>query len=77
MGIQRFGLRVRDYATRITLGSTDSPANSAIAIIDGPGLAHYIYYGLCDRASAPVTYRACVGATIAWLDQLQRYGFKM
>ncbi|KXT02462.1 hypothetical protein AC578_7824 [Pseudocercospora eumusae] len=77
MGIQRFGSRMRDYATRTTLGSTASPQDTSIAIIDGPGLAHYIYYGICDSANGPITYRGCTEATKAWLDRMQQFGFKI
>lgn len=59
----------------------DSPG---VAIIDGPGLAHHIYYGLCENSpssssstSTVITYGDCVHATIEWLDQLQGYGFRM
>ena len=98
MGIQRFGLRMRDYATKTTLGTITKSSSSAtqqqqqqqqppqknIAIIDGPGLAHYIYYNLCDSSSSStattssaITYDSCAKATIAWLDKLVGYGFKM
>ena len=77
MGIQRFGSRMRDHATRTTLGTTDSPADHGVAIIDGPGLAHYIYYGLCGSSSSSVTYGDCANATIAWLDKLRGFGFSM
>ncbi|KAF7197559.1 hypothetical protein HII31_01062 [Pseudocercospora fuligena] len=77
MGIQRFGSRMRDYATRMTLGTTDSLKDTSIAIIDGPGLAHYIYYGMCDNATGPVTYRRSAEATKAWLDRLEQFGFKI
>ncbi|KAM3421603.1 hypothetical protein BST61_g1990 [Cercospora zeina] len=87
MGIQRFGLRMRDYATKTTLGrTTDSSSSSSqqhdeqqqkkVAIIDGPGLAHYIYYSLCDLSSpSATTYDSCAKATISWLDRLRAYGF--
>ncbi|KAI5360785.1 Putative PIN-like domain superfamily, Asteroid domain-containing protein [Septoria linicola] len=77
MGIQRFGLRMRDYASKTTLGTTGSSDCTDIAIIDGPGLAHYIYYGLCDSGSTSVSYTSCVEATIAWLDRLRSYGFEI
>ncbi|PPJ57363.1 hypothetical protein CBER1_01363 [Cercospora berteroae] len=99
MGIQRFGLRMRDYATKTTLGTiTKSPSSASqqqqqqqpeqknIAIIDGPGLAHYIYYNLCDSSSSStttsttssaITYDSCAKATIAWFDKLIGYGFKI
>lgn len=55
-----------------------------VAIIDGPGLAHHIYHGLCENSSSSssststvITYGDCVHATIEWLDQLQGYGFRM
>ncbi|GIZ37494.1 hypothetical protein CKM354_000093900 [Cercospora kikuchii] len=96
MGIQRFGLRMRDYATKTTLGTItksssagqqqQAPVRRNIAIIDGPGLAHYIYYNLCDSSSSSsttatttsaITYDSCAKATIAWLDKLVGYGFKI
>ncbi|KXT07814.1 hypothetical protein AC579_9335 [Pseudocercospora musae] len=77
MGIQRFGSRMREYATRTTLGCTGSPQDTSIAIIDGPGLAHYIYYGMCDSATGPITYRSSAEATKTWLDRLQQFGFKI
>lgn len=81
-----------------TTTTTESPSSSSrhlvhdddddddgpgVAIIDGPGLAHHIYYGLCEDSSSSsststvITYGDCVHATIEWLDQLQGYGFRM
>jgi hypothetical protein len=49
-----------------------------VGIVDGPGLAHYIYYGLCDLAkNRAVTYQCCVDATTLWLDRMGKYGFGM
>lgn len=62
----------------------DDDDGSGVAIIDGPGLAHHIYHGLCENSSSSssststvITYGDCVHATIEWLDQLQGYGFRM
>lgn len=62
----------------------DDDDGPGVAIIDGPGLAHHIYHGLCENsssssssASTVITYGDCVHATIEWLDQLQGYGFRM
>lgn len=80
-----------------TTTTTESPSSShllhdddddddgpGVAIIDGPGLAHHIYHGLCENSSSSssstftvITYGDCVHATIEWLDQLQGYGFRM
>ncbi|KAF2165821.1 hypothetical protein M409DRAFT_55681 [Zasmidium cellare ATCC 36951] len=77
MGIKRFGVRMRDYAIRDTLGSTESPAQDSIAIIDGPGLAHHVFYHLCDQRNAHISYKACVDAAITWLTELQSIGYKI
>ncbi|KAK4495807.1 hypothetical protein PRZ48_013075 [Zasmidium cellare] len=77
MGIKRFGLRLRDYAIRDTLGSTESPAKGSIAIIDGPGLAHHVFYQLCDQRNADISYKACADAAISWLKELQYIGYKI
>lgn len=62
----------------------DDDGGPGVAIIDGPGLAHHIYHGLCENSSSSssststvITYGDCVHATIEWLDQLQGYGFRM
>lgn len=61
----------------------DDDDGPGVAIIDGPGLAHHIYHGLCEDSSSSsststvITYGDCVHATIEWLDQLQGYGFRM
>lgn len=62
----------------------DDDDGPGVAIIDGPGLAHHIYYRLCEDSSSSssststvITYGDCVHATIEWLDQLQGYGFRM
>lgn len=77
MGIKRFGLRMRDYAVRDTLGSTNAPAKDSVAIIDGPGLAHHVFYQLCDERQRNITYQACVDAAIAWLKELRSIGFEI
>ncbi|EMF11288.1 uncharacterized protein SEPMUDRAFT_68761 [Sphaerulina musiva SO2202] len=62
----------------------DDDDGPGVAIIDGPGLAHHIYHGLCENSSSSssststvITYGDCVHATIEWLDQLQGYGFRI
>lgn len=71
---------MRNYAIRSTLGSTESPAKESIAIIDGPGLAHYVFYQLCDKRNSSaqdLSYAACADAAIKWLKDLQSIGFKV
>lgn len=80
MGIQGFGTRMRPYAKRIIIGSTDSPVKDSVAIIDGPGLAHYAYYSLCHKrsnSSKAISYAECADAVKKWLDFTCELGFEM
>jgi hypothetical protein len=55
----------------------DASTARSTAIIDGPGLAHFIYYKLCESSekSGSITYAACASETIKWLDQLREFEF--
>ncbi|CAK4031954.1 Hypothetical predicted protein [Lecanosticta acicola] len=80
MGIKGFGSRMSAYAQRTHLGSTSDPARDAVAIVDGPGLAHYVYYGLCGKregSQKPITYTECAQAALEWLDLTQAIGMKI
>ena len=78
MGIPRLSARLRSYATTKVVGRSGSTVSHSVAIIDGPGLAHYIYYRILDDPDATladVTYAVCVEATVQWLDALRSFGF--
>ena len=80
MGIQRFGAHMRGHAVKSVLGSTETPAQKSLAIIDGPGLAHHIYYKLCQKhitTTGTITYADCADAVVHWLDDLRLIGFKV
>lgn len=74
MGIPRFASRLSAYSHPVVLKQSLQPR---IAIIDGPGLVHHVYYRLCDKLKAPVGYSDCAKATITWLDTLKSLGFEM
>lgn len=74
MGIQRFASRLNAYSHPVLL---DHSMESRLAIVDGPGLVHHIYYRLCDTSKATVGYSSCAEEIVAWLDTLTSFGFKM
>lgn len=59
------------------MSSIQGTSYSSIAIVDGPGLAHYVYYGLCrERGDSveTITYADIATAVIAWLHTTQSVG---
>lgn len=74
MGIARFASRLSTYSQPVLLNDA---LQSRIAIIDGPGLVHHIYYRLCDKLKAPVGYDDCAKETVVWLNTLRSFGFAM
>lgn len=74
MGIPRLASRLSAYSRPVVLNEATS---SRIAVVDGPGLVHHVYYRLCDKLKGPVGYDDCAKATIAWLDTLKSFGFAM
>lgn len=87
MGIPRFAYRMREYGTVKIIGTQgredESPRRRALAIIDGPSLAHALFHTLrCDEQSTEsiatiCSYSALGIAAIDWLDNLWSYGFEV
>lgn len=82
MGIPRFASRMRSYGSVSAIGRKGEPRKDQ-AVVDGPSLAHSLLQqcpGDVDGSGAilpQVHYSKLGEAAVAWLDDLQSYGFSM
>lgn len=75
MGIPGLMQRMEALASRQVLSKTQD-GQSRDAIIDGPSLCYHIYY-LCLSSKSRPTYANLGQTAVAWLAELETYGFKM
>lgn len=83
MGIERFFARLKAAGiSKIESIGHEEDQQGAIAIIDGPNFAYFIFRRCEARISRidiglNVTYAECTTEAIDWLRQLERFGFHM
>ena len=93
MGVPGLLKRFRRYSDPIVFGCNDPECNECTssigaakgnAIIDGPGLAYFIYYRLIAHMSPSLgaidyqpSYHVLGRAVVAFLEELEAYGLTM
>lgn len=93
MGIPRLAGHLQPYSVNVTLGHKtnggngdvqDDPTEPSKLIIDGPGLAYYIYYrllanrsGFLNAFDAAPSYREIGTAFVGFLGQLETHHVEM
>lgn len=86
MGIYRLTTRLLHKGDRKTFLARDEPTDANpgpyAAFIDGPSLAHHVYYRFLrehdhDNAAQDISYAALNQALLASLQELESVGFTM